>query len=239
MFSYEEEHANLPLDVRMAAINAAQSGISSPTGGLPLQTAQHAMANSPFSQAAQPQNPAVALQQQQIDGDAPTPPGMMDIEMEDSQQPSMPSAFLHMPQPTSARTAGFNIPNTQSPWATAFRPQGTSTPPQGVTPSLLSFAGPSPGLQTGSLTPEQLQAKALKKAQRKAEKAEAREEVSTSDAEGEKRFPCPIPGCGKVYKQANGLKYHLTRSIDSGHGNVAAMGGLTALLGEKGIDADG
>jgi hypothetical protein len=35
-----------------------------------------------------------------------------------------------------------------------------------------------------------------------------------------------------VYKQANGLKYHLTRSINSGHGNVAAMGGLLSLLNE-------
>ena len=84
------------------------------------------------------------------------------------------------------------------------------------------------------MTDEQLQARALKKAQRKAEKAAAREEASTSDVEGEKRFPCPIEGCGKVYKQANGLKYHLTRSINSGHGNVAAMGGLAQYLGEKG-----
>jgi transcription factor SFP1 len=74
------------------------------------------------------------------------------------------------------------------------------------------------------LTSEQLQAKALRKAERRAERAAAREEASASDMEGEKRFPCPIEGCGKVYKQANGLKYHLTRSINSGHGNVAASG---------------
>jgi hypothetical protein len=83
------------------------------------------------------------------------------------------------------------------------------------------------------MSSEELQAKALRKAQRKAERAMAREEASTSDMEGEKRFPCPIEGCGKVYKQANGLKYHLTRSINSGHGNVAAMGGLAQFLTEK------
>lgn len=86
------------------------------------------------------------------------------------------------------------------------------------------------------LTSEQLQAKALRKAERKAERAAAREEASASDVEGEKRFPCPIEGCGKVYKQANGLKYHLTRSINSGHGNVAAMGGLAQYLSDKSSD---
>jgi hypothetical protein len=29
------------------------------------------------------------------------------------------------------------------------------------------------------------------------------------DADGYKRYRCPIEGCNKSYKQANGLKYHL------------------------------
>lgn len=95
----------------------------------------------------------------------------------------------------------------------------------------------------GTPTPEQLQAKLLKKVHKKSEKHSRAEEEDDSDVSlaivnvsytqmGDKRFKCPIEGCGKVYKQANGLKYHLTRSINSGHGNVAAMGGLMALLDE-------
>lgn len=101
--------------------------------------------------------------------------------------------------------------------------------------SASAHASPKP------MTREELEAKALRKAQRKAEKlAAAKEEAalaSGSEADHpEKRFPCPIEGCGKVYKQANGLKYHLTRSINSGHGNVAALGGIMGLLGEKGME---
>ena len=151
----------------------------------------------------------------------------MDIEMEE--EPAQPtpadllSARSQPPRPMYASAPA-------SPWATAFRPHGTSTPPQCLPPSLLSYNPPLQQSDMAVLTTEQLQAKALKRAQRKAERAAFREEASVSDAEGDKRFPCPIEGCGKVYKQANGLKYHLTRSINSGHGNVAAMGGLAQFL---------
>jgi hypothetical protein len=163
---------------------------------------------------------------------------MMDIEMDDAQphQPT-PANFLQS-RASGHRPAYSSAP--ASPWATAFRPQGISTPPQCLPPSLLSFNPGNPGppgvLQhpaIAELTTEQLQARALKKAQKKAERAAQREEASASDMEGEKKFPCPIEGCGKVYKQANGLKYHLTRSINSGHGNVAAMGGLAQFLDGK------
>lgn len=186
--SYEEEHANLAPDARMAAISAVQAAPST---------------NS-FAST-----------------DVPTPPGMMDIEMDEP----VPATFLNRPIKPS-----YSISAPPSPWATAFRPGGTSTPPQCLPPSLLSY---NPSTTVGMrpqhpipMTTEELQAKAMRKAQRKADRAAAREEASTSDIEGEKRFPCPIEGCGKVYKQANGLKYHLTRSINSGHGNVAAMGGI-------------
>ena len=50
-----------------------------------------------------------------------------------------------------------------------------------------------------------------------------------------KKFPCPVEGCGKVYKQANGLKYHLTKSVNGhGHVNIAAIGGLAPFLTERG-----
>jgi transcription factor SFP1 len=148
--------------------------------------------------------------------DVPTPPGMMDIEMDDP-----------APTPTPA-SLGSGHNGMSNPWVGAFRSQHTSAPPQGVPPSLLSFqptAAQELPRAGATLTAEQQAAKAMRKAQRKAEKAAAREEATGSDAEGDKRFPCPIDGCGKVYKQANGLKYHLTRSINSGHGNLgqAAM----------------
>ncbi|WWD15952.1 hypothetical protein CI109_100376 [Kwoniella shandongensis] len=227
---YEEEHANLAPDVRMAAITAAQSSMN---GGAPPRP----MGN-PFSQM--PPTPTSLVQQQHQHSDVPTPPGMMDIEMDEPSQTTNPAALAQMQQQYyAARPPGMGgAPPPANPWAAAYRPQmGVPQPLQCVPPSLLSYAPPTPGSSNSPvpLTAEQLQAKALRKAQKKAERA-AREEASADDADGEKRFPCPIEGCGKVYKQANGLKYHLTRSINSGHGNVAALGGLAALLGEKGGD---
>ena len=173
---------------------------------------------------------------QQQHGDAPTPPGMMDIEMEEPTQIAIPTAFLQMPQSSSPRTPGFG-PNVPSgPWSTVFHTPGSDTPPQGVPPSLLSFSSSQTGAtpSNGQPTPEQSQERAFKKAKRKAERIASKEDVSASDVEGEKRFQCPVEGCGKVYKQANGLKYHLTRSINSGHGNMTATGGFAALSSERG-----
>jgi transcription factor SFP1 len=194
----------------MAAISAAQNGGMVPTA-------------RPTIPYAPPTPVSLISLQQSSHGDAPTPPGMMDIEMDDHQ--SIPGMMLNTTSPTTRLPLPSSAPS--SPWASAFRPQLTSS--QGVPPSLLSFS--NPGYPSPSLNAEQLEAKAFKKAQRKAERL-AREETAVSDAEGDKRFPCPIEGCGKVYKQANGLKYHLTRSINSGHGNVAALG-LAALLGDR------
>lgn len=180
-----------------------------------INAAQHAAGPSPVPVRPPPAYERRNTAQQNTGGAVPIPPGMMDIEMETPYQ---------MPAPT--------------PWASAFRAPNTPIAAlQGVPPSLLSFTPPPAESARGNvLTSEQLQAKALRKAQRKAEKAAAREEASASDNEGEKRFACPIEGCGKVYKQANGLKYHLTRSINSGHGNVAAMGGLVGFTGDKSMD---
>lgn len=53
-------------------------------------------------------------------------------------------------------------------------------------------------------------APAERKAKKKKEKKEKGEgDEGDGETAGEKRFRCPVEGCGKVYKQQNGLKYHL------------------------------
>ena len=197
----------------MAAINAAQTAV-----GRPSQT------DRPPTQP----NRAVHPTTQPLNSDVPTPPGMMDIEMDEVPPLSSPAALMGVQNQFASRLPPASMPSQPgNPWMTAFRSQTGSAPPQGVPPSLLSFTppprheSPRPGQP---LTAEQHAAKAMRKAQRKAEKAASREEATGSDTEGDKRFPCPVEGCGKVYKQANGLKYHLTRSINSGHGNLGTTG---------------
>lgn len=237
-------------NVRMAALNAAQGINNSPRNvGNPF-SAIPPTAASLIPQ--QPQTPQVGAA-----SDAPQPPGMMDIEMEESAPYSQPISMAQIqqqPPQFGVRTPGLNGPTSgTNPWAAAFRPQLLATPPQCVPPSLLSYTPPTSSIPGGSsipsaapspasLTPEQQAAKAERKARKRAERA-AKDEGSASETEGaavagEKRFPCPIEGCGKVYKQANGLKYHLTRSINSGHGTIPP-GGLAALLGEKGGEVEG
>ncbi|WRT67172.1 uncharacterized protein IL334_004138 [Kwoniella shivajii] len=229
---YEEEHANLAPDVRIAAINAAQNSMNPNSNHAPIPSRNP---SNPFIGNGQIPPTPTSMGHGHHQSDVPAPPGMMDIEMDEpTQYPATAHQLGQHQQPHfNHRPPGQNgMPS--NPWAAAFRPQlGNPSQPQCVPPSLLSYAPPTPGSQMNAvLTPEQLQAKALRKAQKKAERA-AREEASADDPEGDKRFPCPIEGCGKVYKQANGLKYHLTRSINSGHGNVAALGGLAAILGES------
>lgn len=220
-YSYEEDHANLAPEIRQAAINAAHTA-----AGRPMQNDRGGMPG------ARPTGQAQALNT----SDVPTPPGMMDIEMDEPAPIASPAALLGVQTQFGSRlppSAGISQPT--SPWMSAFRTSNGSSSAQGVPPSLLSFTPPprqeSPRPAMG-LTAEQQAAKAMRKAQRKAEKAAAREEATGSDTEGDKRFPCPVEGCGKVYKQANGLKYHLTRSINSGHGNIGN-------LGPNGVGSDG
>jgi len=193
----------------MAAINAAHTAVG--RSGPVDRTANQPLRTAPPT--AQPLN-----------SDVPTPPGMMDIEMDEAPPLPSPAALLGVQTQFASRLPPTSLPaQSGNPWMTAFRSQTGGAPPQGVPPSLLSFTppprheSPRPGQV---LTAEQQAAKAMRKAQRKAEKAASREEATGSDTEGDKRFPCPVEGCGKVYKQANGLKYHLTRSINSGHGNL-------------------
>lgn len=197
-----------------------------------------------------------------MSSDVPSTPGMMDMDMDMDETP-----VLSRPTPVAGLTLGGvggvngvptiagTLPGTlsggipsasASPWSAAFRPSNMQ-PPACVPPSVLSYPTPQPQPQPASpappkLTQEQLQAKALKKAQKRAAASTQGTATPPNEKEdnndpppeekGEKRFRCPIEGCGKVYKQANGLKYHLTRSINSGHGNVAAMGGLLSMLGQ-------
>lgn len=193
-----------------------------------------------------------------MSSDVPSTPGMMDMDMDMDEAPSVlsrPPAVAGLSLGVGGVNGVPSIPGTlpgtlpggipsasASPWSAAFRPSNLQ-PPACVPPSVLSYPTPQPQPATPTppkLSQEQLQAKALKKAQKKAAQqgtaTPPNEQEDAKDAppeeKGEKRFRCPIEGCGKVYKQANGLKYHLTRSINSGHGNVAAMGGLLSMLGQ-------
>ncbi|RXK39504.1 hypothetical protein M231_03173 [Tremella mesenterica] len=219
---YEEEHGNMVPDLRMASMGMVHPPIASAIKTVSPQDVPAVGATHSVLRAHH--------------GEVPTPPGVMDIEMEDSTtQPDLASLLANRHHPTLNPSPNIS-PAT---WSTAFRPQVNTGLPQCLPPSLLSYAPPfsAPASRSSTPIPDSALAKAARKAHRKADRMVAREEASVSDAEGEKRFPCPIEGCGKVYKQSNGLRYHLTRSINSGHGNVAALGGLVAYLGERGEGA--
>lgn len=252
MDSYEEDHSDMAPDARMAAITAAQSGTipsNSSTTPSVFPASNPGIARPTFTSMVT-QQPTTQSQ-----NDVPQPPGMMDLEMDESSQPPFtpamqpPQVFAQpRPMPFAAqqlqsqhmviRSAPPSPGPSPNAWSGAFRAPMNLMQPNCLPPSLLS-AGLGTSSLPGSGPPTPLpydidpQAKALLKAQRKAERAAAREEGAASDADNEKRFPCPIEGCGKVYKQANGLKYHLTRSINSGHGNLAELGGIAGLLGER------
>jgi hypothetical protein len=235
---YEEEHANLSQDMRMAAISAVQSNSTGAKRSFTPNTTTNSVSMN--------------------HSDVPVLPGMMDMDM-DEPTPTPTGMF---PQASVSINLGSSTP-AASPWAGIFRGAANIQPPACVPPSLLSYAPPpqtppqpvqqqqqqqqqqTPSQAQTPTTPTQAQAqpklsqaeiearvfkKAVKKAEQRAVKEVGGED--DPDAPTEKRFRCPIEGCGKVYKQANGLKYHLTRSINSGHGNVAAMGGLLSLLNE-------
>jgi len=259
---YEKEHADLAPDLRIAALNAAQSGYAPPVQGRFQSGFAHSSSESTMRSRPPVAAPSGHHGQQPHPGDVPTPPGMMDIEM-DEPSGTLPAPTSRLPyqspetQPPphisaqqSRQTAApshsqpARVPSTLAtdsashlPWSTTFGSHVYSpAPPQCLPPSLLSFAPGQAGTHFGLSTPPldfDSQSKPYKKASKKVERMAVREEANGSDAEGEKRYPCPIEGCGKVYKQANGLKYHLTRSINSGHGNLAELGGLAAVLGER------
>lgn len=169
-------------------------------------------------------------------GSTGIPPSLLTMPATGIGGGSQPSQLLQTHTPNSQ----FSRPNTPSMAPFPLNPSGSGiiTPSASAPPSRSSTPLPA----KVHLTQEELDARAARKAQRKADRqaqakraAENGEEGSGEEGAGgnetEKKFPCPIEGCGKVYKQANGLKYHLTRSINSGHGNVAEMGLPAGALG--------
>jgi transcription factor SFP1 len=236
--SYEEEHANVPSDVRKAAFTAAQnSALAMSNNPVPN------MSSLPTPIAAASSNTSFPPNRTHIPNPEGEPPDMddMDIEMEDAPVPT-PSSMLgnQRQQPRSG-----TVTPSASPWSVFQNSQNQNhqLPPGGipqcVPPSVLSYNSNNPpppvvgniltqaggtgpasrfgggiGL-AGLLTPQQQADKAAKKLARKMEKEREKREGHGSDSGGEsnvgkeKKFRCPVEGCGKSYKQANGLKYHL------------------------------
>lgn len=146
-------------------------------------------------------------------GDVPTTPGMMDMDMEMEEPAPTPATLLHQASVTGISVNA--TPAAASPWSAAFRPPSLQ-PPACVPPSVLSYAPPAPLMtpqasQSGSqpisiqqqqpsstpstpngsqpknpLSAEQIQARVLKKAQKKAE----REAAETGDEEVGDPPPC-------------------------------------------------
>lgn len=193
---------------------------SSVSGITPAIATSHFATSTPPHLHPQPNaaHPAVsATPSPTTDSDAPHTPGMMDIEMDDA---VLPSPFPHPARSTS-------LSSGPSPWSSASALSQTDTAiPQCVPPSLLTYSLPSRatstpaaaaasgGLLVGAGTPTAptttaapKKKSALKKDVPVEEFAEGTVEINVSSGGGgEKRFRCPVEGCGKVYKQQNGLK---------------------------------
>lgn len=131
-------------------------------------------------------------------------------------QPSMLSYTIPPPSASTATPANHMAFNGAGQGAIGRVPRPGGTHPQ-------MYAQPLPAQTTASttgsgghhLTDAQKAERAARKAARKEAKRIAREngEAESSDdgrdAEGFKKYRCPVEGCNKSYKQANGLKYHL------------------------------
>lgn len=131
-------------------------------------------------------------------------------------QPSMLSYTIPPPSASTATPANHMAFNGAGQGAIGRVPR-----PGGINTQM--YAQPSPVHSTPStagsgghhLTDAQKAERAARKAARKEAKRIAREngEAESSDdgrdAEGFKKYRCPVEGCNKSYKQANGLKYHL------------------------------
>lgn len=172
--------------------------------------------------------PSLTKQPSPTDSEAPGTPGVMELDMMDDDD---------MESETPLRVLPSILPPTSAQWSSYQNPNNTV--PQCVPPSLLSYAIPSNstappnmsgfgfpggdrkgttggagGGSHGFLTEEQKAERAARKAARKEAKRVARENGQESsddgrDADGFKKYRCPVEGCNKSYKQANGLKYHL------------------------------
>jgi transcription factor SFP1 len=125
----------------------------------------------------------------------------------------VPPSLLSYNIPPSASGSGGITPN-RFPTVNGF----------GFAGSGMNFGGsqstsrdrtPGAGGSNGFLTEAQKAERAARKAARKEAKRIAKEngEYQSSDdndVDGKKKkYRCPVEGCNKAYKQANGLKYHL------------------------------
>ncbi len=120
----------------------------------------------------------------------------------------VPPSLLSYAIPQSGTTGGMvQFNGFGFPTSSSINLSGSSRP-----------SGSGSGSGSGSnafLTPEQKAERAARKLARKEAKKLARDngEGESSDdgrdAEGFKKYRCPVEGCNKSYKQANGLKYHL------------------------------
>lgn len=209
----------VPRNLPSASLPAAsQLSLSTPPQSYPIPHLSHQSTPSPTT-----------------DSDAPHTPGMMDLEMDDA---PLPSPFPSVSYPLLASLPTRISSSAPSPWSSssALVAQAETLPPRCFPPSLLTYTLPAravspaasptpPVLDVGVLVPARkassVPAKPLspgaeeKKAKKKREKKERAdgEEADGEGAAGEKRFYCPVEGCGKIYKQQNGLKCECIRSF--------------------------
>lgn len=222
--SYEESHILVPKPnhafpkqpVQRSAISASQPAVS------------HLSLSTPPQQQPPPHLMGASTPSPTTDSDAPHTPGMMDLEMDDAPLPS-PFPIASFPRPSSSAPSPWSS-------SSALVPQTMVQTPQCVPPSLLTYSLPprtaSPATTTattpvqavGVSSPAVTQTKASKKdasatpggspvagEKPPKKKREKKEKVEGDEGDGEggageKRFRCPVDGCGKVYKQQNGLK---------------------------------
>lgn len=224
--SYEESH--VLVGANAAGGGSVPNGVTfqkqavvprstSVSGITPAISTSHFATSTPPNLQPLPQHSAqTSTPSPTTDSDAPHTPGMMDLEMDD--------AILPSPFPHPARSVSMTGP---SPWSSASALATTDTAiPQCVPPSLLTYSLPSrssstpanatssalgasssSGLLVGSGTPSTSTKKKAKKEATSDDVADGTVEINVSSGGGgEKRFRCPVEGCGKVYKQQNGLK---------------------------------
>ncbi len=110
--------------------------------------------------------------------------------------------------------SGAITPN-RFPTVNGFGFPGSGMNVGGIHPAPSRDRTPGAGGSNGFLTEAQKAERAARKAARKEAKRIAKENgeyrSSDEDEDGGKRkkYRCPVEGCNKAYKQANGLKYHL------------------------------
>ncbi len=126
----------------------------------------------------------------------------------------VPPALLSYNIPPSAASGSGSLTPHRFPTVNGFGFSGSGMHLGGSQPASRDRT-PGAGGSNGFLTEAQKAERAARKAARKEAKRIAKENgeyrSSDEDEDGGKRkkYRCPVEGCNKAYKQANGLKYHL------------------------------